>query len=180
MAIELLLPLSSFILCTGISSLDQLHRDLMYKPPVVDVSRNNDNLGGGTQFQLSSSSASSLSCLAAPPALSLPSPLPFFFESQIFDIKLQPSFLQKQVTELVSSRTRGQKGKVLFSFLLLFVSLSFRLRRERGVAEQTEKGKTRGIGRKKKEGGQPCLLRCSYGKILQSSCLHEKGSNRDE
>ncbi|PHJ25306.1 transmembrane protein [Cystoisospora suis] len=124
-----------FLITFGISSLDQLHRDLMYKPPVSSVAADDP---GRLQAQVDFSSSSS--CLSAPPALALPSPLPFYFESDIFDIKLHPSFLQKQ-GEIMTIPIQLTTPSVLYmetgsNFLLDFVKVGVKVAEGTWIGEQ--------------------------------------------
>nr|CEL66274.1 TPA: hypothetical protein BN1204_020920 [Neospora caninum Liverpool] len=114
-----------FLITFGISSVDQLHRDLLFHPASPGGVRDSES-----------------PCLANPPALSLPSPLPFFFESETFDVKLQPSFVQKQ-GEIMNVPLHVTTPSVLYvesgsNFLLDFIKVGVR------VAEGTWIGEQRG------------------------------------
>ncbi|KFG61760.1 putative transmembrane protein, partial [Toxoplasma gondii RUB] len=110
-----------FLITFGISSVDQLHRDLLFHPAAEGAVS---------------------PCLSHPPALSLPSPLPFYFESETFDIKLNSSFLEKE-GEFMTFPLHVTTPSVLYvevgsNFLLDFIKVGVR------VAEGTWIGEQRG------------------------------------
>ncbi|PFH34477.1 hypothetical protein BESB_065080 [Besnoitia besnoiti] len=113
-----------FLVTIGMSSLANLREDLLYHPPQAV---------GGTD-------ALDTPCLARPPTLTLPSPLPFYFESETFDIKLQPSFTQQE-GELMTVPFQLTTPSVLYveagsNFLLDFVKVGVRVEEGTWIGEQ--------------------------------------------